>query len=100
MDEFEITCIVKDRDGTVSHCGVKGYGVQNVAIIEKLIKEETFVPFSFLREGIERGMYMQELPKMEQSFLTTDPNGLDINTLNFLPLFDKPLLKQPIESVR
>jgi len=36
LDEFEITCVVKDETGIISHCGVKGYGIQNVELIEKL----------------------------------------------------------------
>ena len=98
MDEFEITCIVKDRDGTISHCGVKGYGVQNVAIIEKLIREETCSFFIYEGEK-KRNVYARTSPN-GTTFLTTDPNGSDMNTLNFLPLFDKPLLRQLIESVR
>ena len=43
---------------------------------------------------------MQELPQMEQYFLQPIPMGLDMDTLNSLPLFDKPLLRQLIESVR
>ncbi|MFI5406967.1 MAG: DUF3892 domain-containing protein [Nitrososphaerales archaeon] len=98
MDEFEITCIVKDRNGLVSHCGVKGYGVQNVAIIEKLIKENICSFFIFKR-GYRKNV-QSRTSQNGTSFLTTDPNGLDMNTLNFLPLFDKPLLRQLIESVR
>ena len=41
MDVFEITGIVKDVNGIISHCGVKGYGVQPIALIDKLIREKT-----------------------------------------------------------
>ena len=97
MDEIEIICIVKDRDGLVSHCGVKGYGVQDILIIEKLIREEV-VLFLSMKETKKRGMYMQELNG--KSFLTTDPNGSDMNTLDILPLFDRPLLRRLIKTVR
>ena len=34
------------------------------------------------------------------SFLTTDRNGYNMDTLNFLPILDKPLFKRLIEPVR
>ena len=98
MDEFEITCVVKDIDGTISHCGVKGYGVQNVGLMEKLIMEEACS--FFIYDGKKkRNVYARTSPN-GAIFLTTDPNGYNMETLNSLPLFDKPLLKQLIESVR
>ena len=75
MDEIEIICIVKDRDGLVSHCGVKGYGVQDILIIEKLIREEV-VLFLSMKETKKRGMYMQELLQMENHFLQPIPMDL------------------------
>ena len=99
MDEFEITCIVKDIDGTMSHCGVKGYGVQNVAIIEKLIREKACSFFIYDGENKEKNVYARTSPN-GTIFLTTDPNGSDMNALNFLPLFDRPFLRQLIETVR
>jgi hypothetical protein len=98
LDEFEITCIVKDTSGMISNYGVKGYGIQSIAIIEKLIREEACSFFTYDGEN-KINVYAKTSPD-GAIFLTTDPNGLDINTLNFLPLFDKPLLRQLIESVR
>ena len=84
--------------GTISHYGVKGYGVQSVAIIERLIMEETCSFFIYDGEK-KRNVYTRTSTNGTR-FLTTDPDGLGMNTLNFLPLFDKPLLRQLIESVR
>ena len=98
MDEYEITCIVKDVNGIISHCGVKAYGVQNIAIIEKLIKEDTCSFFAY-----DKGNKMNVYSKISTNgtiFLTTNPNGSDMDTLNFLPLLAGPLLRQLIESVR
>ena len=100
MDEFEITCVVKDENGIISHCGVKDYGIQNVAIIERLIREETCSFFIYDGETKKKmNVYVRTSPN-ETSFLTTDPHGSDLNRLNFLPLFDERLLRQLIESVR
>ena len=99
MDELEITCVIKDESGTISHCGVKGYGVQDILIIEKLIMEETFTFFIYEGDKKKRNVYTRTSTN-GTSFLTTDPNGSDMDTLNFLPLIDRPLLKQLIESVR
>ncbi len=98
MDELEITCIVKDANDILSHCGVKGYGVQNVLIIEKLISEEACNFFIYEGEN-KRNVYARTSPK-GTIFLTIYPNWLDMNTLNSLPLLDRPLLRHLIESVR
>ena len=97
MDDFEITCIVKDVNGVVSHCGVKGYGVQNVGLMEKLIMEEACSFFIYDGEK-KRKVYVRTSP-IGAIFLTTDPNGYDMDTLNSLPLLDKSL-RRLIESVR
>jgi hypothetical protein len=90
LDDFEIECIIKDSNGIISHCGVKGYGVQNVLMMEKLISEEACN--FFIHEGEKkRKVYARASPK-GTTFLTIDPNGLDMNTLNSLPLLDEPLL--------
>jgi hypothetical protein len=39
LDEYEIIDIINDSNGMISHCSIKGYGIQPVAIIEKLILE-------------------------------------------------------------
>ena len=83
---------------TISHYGVKGYGVQSVAIIERLIMEETCSFFIYDREK-RRNVYARTFTDGTR-FLTTDRDGFGMNRLNFLPLFDKPLLRQLIESIR
>lgn len=98
MDAFEIDCIVKDTDGIISHCGVKGYGVQPIAIIDKLIREETCSFFTYDKEN-KLNVYAKTSPS-GTTFLTTDPNGSDRNGLNFLPLYDRPFLRHLIESIR
>ena len=84
--------------GTISHYGVKGYGVQSVAIIERLIMEETCSFFMYDGE-IRRKVYARTFTDGTR-FLTTDRDGFGMNRLNFLPLFDRPFLRQLIESVR
>lgn len=98
MDAIEINCIVKDINGIISHCGVKGYGIQPIAIINKLIKEETCSFFIYNGES-KMNVYAKTSPD-GTTFLTTDPNGVDRNRLNLLPLFDKPWSRQLVESIR
>lgn len=98
MDEFEITCCVKDSSGMISHYGVKGYGIQNIAIIENLIREQSCSFFTYEREN-KLNVYKTTSPD-GTIFLTTDPKGSIAKGLDFLPLLDKPLLRQLIESVR
>jgi len=98
LDEFEITGIVRDKDGTISHCGVKGYGIQTIELMEKLIMEEVCSFFVYVGEE-KKEMYARSSTD-GVIFLTTDPNGYNKDTLNFLPLLDKPLFKRLIEPVR
>ena len=98
MDELEITGIVKDKDGIISHCDVKGYGIQNVELIEKLIMEESSSFFVYV--GEEKKEVHARTSTDGTSFLTTDPNGSNKDTLNFLPILNKPLFKRLIEPVR
>ena len=98
MDEFEITSIIKDIHGTISHCGVKGYGIQNVSIIERLIREEA--GSFFIYDGENKIKIYSKTSTKGTIFLTSDPNGSNMNALNFLPLFDRPFLRQLIELVR
>lgn len=98
MDELEITCVLKDKHGTISHCGVKGYGIQSIIIIEKLIKEETCSFFVY--DGQTKKNIHAKYSTDVAIFLTTDPNGLDRDTLNFLPIIDKSFVRQEIEPDR
>ena len=99
MDDIEITCIVKDRDGIISHCGIKGYGVQNVGLMEKLIMEEACSFFIYDGDKKKRNIFARTSPD-GTSYLTTDLSGSDLNELSLLPLFDRPFVRQLIESVR
>jgi hypothetical protein len=94
IDDFKITYVTKDITGNISHCGVKSYGVQNVSIIEKLIKEN-ICSFFISDRGTKKRMYTRTSPN-GTILLTTDPNGSNTDTLNFLPLFDRPFLRQLI----
>ena len=98
MDEFEITSIVRDKTGAITYCCVKGYGIQNIGLIAKLILEDA-CSFFVLDEKQKREVFARTSPKGE-IFLTTNPNGYDMNSLNLLPVLDKPLLRRLIEPAR
>ena len=98
MDEFEITSVVKDKNGIISHCNVKGYGIQDVSTIERLISEDACSFFVYVGEE-KKEVYVRTSAD-GTSFLTTDRNGYNMDTLNFLPILDKPLFKRLIEPVR
>ena len=98
MEFFEITCIVKDENGIISHCGVKGYGIQDIAIIGKLIREVTCCFFIYDGEK-KRNVYARTSPN-GTGYLTIDPFGTNTNALDILPQFERPLLRQLIEPIR
>ena len=98
MDVFEILCIFKDENDRISHCGVKGYGIQSIEIIEKLISEDTCSFFVYKGES-KKKVYTKS-SKDGTRFLTIDANGFDLDSLNFLPTADKPIVRQILESAR
>lgn len=65
-------------------------------IIEKLIREEACS--FFIYDGEKKRNVSARTSRDGKIFLTTDPNGSDMDTLNSLPLIDKPILKRIIES--
>ncbi len=91
MDEFEITCVVKDINGIISHVGVKGYDIQNILIVERLIREEA-CSFIIYDGEKKRNVYATSSPN-GAIFLTTDPSGSGRNELNLLPSFDRPFFR-------
>ncbi|ALI37244.1 hypothetical protein NMY3_03057 [Candidatus Nitrosocosmicus oleophilus] len=97
MDEFEITSVVKDKNGIISHCNVKGYGIQDVSTIERLISEDACS--FFIYDGEQKKNVLAKTSNGE-IYLTTNASGTGTNGLDFLPLFDEILLRQLIESVR
>ena len=98
MDELEITGIIRDKQGTISHCGVIGYGIQNVGLIEKLIVEDACSFFAY--DGKEKRNLYVRTTSNGAIFLTTDSNGYDLDGLDFLPVLDKPFLRRLIEPIR
>jgi hypothetical protein len=98
MDVFEIICAHKDENGIISHYGVKGYGIQSIEIIDNLIREETCAFVAY--DGEDKKDLYTKSSKDGSIFLTTDPIGTDMDTLNFLPPLDKPLVRQLLEPAR
>ena len=86
MEVLEILCIFEDENGRISHCGVKGYGIQSIEIIEKLISEDTCSFFAY--KGENKKKVYTKYYKDGTRFLTIDPIGSDLDTLNFLPTAD------------
>lgn len=43
MDEYEIDCVLVDEHGLISQVGVKGYGMQSVALISHLVRAYIFL---------------------------------------------------------
>jgi hypothetical protein len=98
LDEYEITGVINGKNGMISHCAVKGYGIQPIAIMEKLIREEPCSFFIYDKEN-KLNVYARTSPN-GTTYLTTNPHGSGRNMLNFLPVFYKPKLRQLIESIR
>jgi hypothetical protein len=98
MDELEIECILIDEHGLISQIGVKGYGMQPVALISHLIKEHTFCFYTY-RNG-NRTQVFVNFTTNKSPFLATQPDETNVNDLDFLPKIGTPLLKQLVEPLR
>ncbi len=98
MDVYEIECVLIDEHGLISQVGVKGYGMQPVALISHLIKEHTFCFYTY-RNGNRRDVFVN-FTTNESPFLATQPDGTNVNDLDFLPIIGTSLLKQLVEPLR
>lgn len=98
MNEYEIDCVLVDEHGLISQVGVKGYGMQSVALISHLVKEHIFSFFTY-RNGNRTEVFVN-CTANRIPFLTTEPDGTYVSDLDFLPKGSTPLLKQLLEPRR
>ncbi|HSA74687.1 MAG TPA: hypothetical protein VLE21_00700 [Candidatus Nitrosocosmicus sp.] len=97
MEEFEITCLYLDERNCISHCGVSGYGVQLIALIESLLTNK--ICRFFVINGEEKINVHSINSSNGSIFLTDKSKGSKLIELDFLPQYDKSQLNQLIRSV-
>jgi len=97
MEEFEITCLYLDEKNCISYCGVRGYGVQHIALVESLLKRK--ICRFFVIDGEEKINVHSINSSNGSTFLIGKSNGSKLIELDFLPQFNKAQLSQLIASV-
>ena len=83
MKDYEIRCIVKDSNGTITHLGFKDKSIHSAFIITRLILSEKISLYAkkkgnWLKVGVKGSTFDNE------SFISND-ELVDIDELNFLP---------------
>ena len=81
MTDLQITCI-QESEGRITHVGVQSNGIQTITTVIAWINSgHTF----FTNEnGIRAEVYKKQHPKSKRWFLTTDPDSIEENNLDFL----------------
>jgi hypothetical protein len=96
MEEFEITCLYLNEKNCISHCGVRGYGVQHIALVENLLAKK--ICSFFVIDGEER-INIHSINSSNGSIFTDKSNEFKLIDLDFLHQYDMSQLSQLIESV-
>lgn len=91
VNEHEITCIIEDNDGNITHMGFKKEGIHSVLIITRLIIEGSN-SFYIYKNGDKMMVDTIKTPDYNKP-LNTDPVAIDIDDLYFLP---RCILPDPI----
>ena len=83
MKDYEIRCIVKDNNGTITQLGSKDKSIHSAFIITRLIISEKISLYvkkngNRLKVGVKESTFDNE-------FVISDDEMVDINDLSFLP---------------
>ena len=83
MKDYEIRCIVKDNNGTITQLGFKDKSIHSAFIITRLIISEKISLYvkkngNRLKVGVKGSTFDNEL-------VISDDEMVDIDDLNFLP---------------
>jgi hypothetical protein len=97
MEEFEITCLYLNEKNCISHCGVRGYGVQQIALLESLLTRK-ICTFFVIDKEVRTNVHSINSSN-GSIFLADKSNGSKVIRLDFLPQYTKSQLSQLIRSV-
>ena len=83
MEEYEITCVVKDNSGFITQLGFKDQGIHSIFIITRLILSGRI--FSYVNKNGKRVKVVVRESTPDIEFSISDEENIDINDLDFLP---------------
>lgn len=90
-NEYEITCIIEDHDGNITHMGFKEEGIHSVPLITRLIIEGRN-SFYTIKDG-DKIMVDSINTSAYNKPMNTKTTIIDVNDLYFLP---RCILPDPI----
>ena len=82
MADLQITCI-QESEGRITHVGVQDNGIQSISkVIAWIDRGNAF----YALENYERAIvHKKQHPESKRWFLTTNPDDMNENNLDFLP---------------
>ncbi len=82
MADLQITCI-RESEGRITHVGVQDNAIQPISIVIAWIdRGHTFYT---LENNKRAEVYKKQHPETKRWFLTTNPDDINENNLDFLP---------------
>ena len=84
MARYKIICIIHDRNQVITHVGLSTGTRHTVQEIVNYIRSNTHSFFT-LERGYEALVYARQHPVSGRWFLTTRPDSIEENNLDFLP---------------
>ena len=85
MTRFQITHVKKDSNGVITHVKVGSTSFSVESIVKWIQNDGEYV--YTIKYGKEATVYVRKHWKTNRQFLTTEPDGLVENNLDFLPTF-------------
>ena len=82
MANLQITCI-QESEGRITHVEVQDNGIQSISkVIAWIDRGHTFYT---LEDNKKASVYKKQHPESKRWFLTTNPDDMNENNLDFLP---------------
>ena len=81
MEEFQISCVVQNSNGVITHVGIGGK-THPVMDIVNWILNRTYM-FYTIKNGYKATVYAKQ-STLGNWFLTTEPDSTKVNNLDFL----------------
>ncbi|KAG2472023.1 MAG: hypothetical protein NPMRTHETA2_2250002 [Nitrosopumilales archaeon] len=83
MANLLITCI-QESEGRITHVEVQDNGIQSISkVIAWIDRGHTFYT---LEDNKKASVYKKQHPESKRWFLTTNPDDMNENNLDFLPI--------------
>ena len=83
MKDYEIVCLVKDNNGTITQLGFKDRSIHSAFIITRLILSEKIS--LYVKKNGNRLKVGVKGSNFDNEFFISDDEIVDIDELNFLP---------------